>query len=84
MEELPQCMENKIFYYISHPITDMLRNKIVILRPININNLKSIHLCVNFTNYTDKGFINLLYLYLSNNEVFCKIWKLKAKNKIIN
>jgi len=83
MEKLPLNLTNKIFHYLSHPIADLLRDKVVLLRCVKSGSEYPRHSCVNFTDHTKRGFVNLLRLhFLDCGETFRKLWDKKVKNGI--
>ena len=89
MEKLPPNIENKIFYYLSHPITDVLRNKTVILRKLKTKTIygrpwRTILLktsYVNFTEYGMKGYNDVCILSVyTRDRLYQILWKSKVSN----
>lgn len=77
MKNLPLIIENKIFFYLSHPISNILRNKIVMLRGLDSCPEYPINYYVNFTNYVERGFLDLRFLFCFNIELYAKLYENK-------
>ena len=79
---IPQDIENKIFLFLSHPISDILRGTIVILRKQKYDLTRKTSF-VNFTNNYRKGLqdICLVHVYERNN-LWRTLWSKKVSNHV--
>ena len=76
-KKLPQHLENKIFYYLGHPISDILRQKVVILKKTRRYRFNRIT-AINFTDQIERGFVIVV-----NRMVFQTLWDAKIQNQIL-
>ena len=73
-------IENKIFYYLSHPIADILRNKTVILRKLK-KETSPWGVYVNFTEYGMKGYNDVCILSVyERDRIYPFLWRAYVSN----
>ena len=72
MDSIPIFIQNKIMFYLSHPIADILRDKAVVLR---------YNKCYNFTHKLEKG---LIIKPPGRKHIFQILWEAKIVEHIIS